>query len=215
MTELEQKILSQINIFRKDPNTFLRKSDKILHKSLKDYKTFLNSLNESSDLKLDKELSNIAKKEAKKFFEDPEYNKYQIGEEFQPQLSREFSQEESALIALDDLNEIEDLVPKIIMNTTDEEKKGRKILSNSDYTHIGIGYFIFEEGEETEEISYVLIFSKENKKEDKIKVESVNLLSKEENDIHEQLIKFRENPMDFNSRKYQKMIKKKYRQEYE
>ena len=95
------------------------------------------------------------------------------------------------------------------MSTTDEEKKGRKILSKSDYTHIGIGYFIFEESEETEEISYVLIFSKENKIEDKIKEESVNLLSKEENDIYEQLIKFRENPMDFNSRKYQKMIKKK------
>ena len=215
MNELEQKILSQINKFRKDPKSFLDKSDKTSQKSLKDYKTFLNSLNKSSELTLNEELSNIAKKEAKIFFEDPGYNKYQIGEEFQPKLSENFSKKESALIALDELNYIEDLIPTIIMNLIDKEKKGRKILSNSEYTCLGIGCFIFEESEEKEEASYVLIFSKEQSKEDKIKEETVNLLSKEENDIYEQIKKFRETPMKFNLKKYQKMIKNKYRQEYE
>ena len=213
MNELEQKILSQINKFRKDPKSFLDKSDKTSQKSLKDYKTFLNSLNKSSELTFNEELSNIAKKEAKIFFEDPGYNKYQIGEEFQPKLSENFSKKESALIALDELNYIEDLIPTIIMNLIDKEKKGRKILSNSEYTCLGIGCFIFEESEEKEETSYVLIFSKEQSKEDKIKEETVNLLSKEENDIYEQIKKFRETPMKFNLKKYQKMIKKKYRQE--
>ena len=96
------------------------------------------------------------------------------------------------------------------MDSIDKGKKGRKILSNSEYTCLGIGCFIFEESEETEEACYVLIFSKEN-----IKEESGNLLSKEEKDIYEQIKKFREIPMKFNLKKYQKMIKMKYRQEYE
>ena len=215
MSELEQKILSQINKFRKDSKAFLDKSDKISQKNLNDYKTFLISLNKIPELNLNQDLSNIAKEEAKKFFEDPGYNRYQIGEEFQPKLSEIFSKKESALIALDELNDIEDLIPKIILNSIDKEKKGRKILSNSEYTCLGIGCFIFEESEETEETSYVLIFSKEQIKEDKINEESINLLSKEENVIYEQIKKFRENPMKFNLKKYQKMIKKKYRQEYE
>ena len=96
MNELEQKILSQINKFRKDPKAFLDKSDKISKRNLNFYKTFLNSLNKSSELTLNEELSSIAKEEAKKFFEDSEYNKYQIGEEFQPKLRENFSKEESA-----------------------------------------------------------------------------------------------------------------------
>ena len=181
MNDLEQKIFSQINKFRNDPSTFMEKSSKIRQKYLNDYKNFLNSLEKRESLELDNELMNIAKEESKKFFEDSEYNKYQIGEEFHLKLSENFSQKDSALIAIDNLDDIEDIIPKIIVNDSDKEKKGRKILANSDYTHIGIGYYIFEENEKAEEISYVLIFSKFNKIENIMQENSDYLLSKEEN----------------------------------
>ena len=216
MNDLEQEIFSQINKFRNDPSTFIEKSSKIRQKKyLNDYKKFLNSLDKGENLKLDNELMYIAKEESKKFSEDTEYNKYQIGEEFYIKLSEKFSQKESALIAIDNLDNIEDIIPKIIVNDSDKEKKGRKILANSEYTHIGIGYYISEENEEAEEISYVLIFSKLNKIENIIQENSDNLLSKEENDIFEQIAKFREDPSKFNLNKYNKVLKKKFRNEYE
>ena len=216
MNDLEQEIFSQINKFRNDPSTFIEKSSKIRQKKyLNDYKKFLNSLDKGENLKLDNELMYIAKEESKKFSEDTEYNKYQIGEEFYIKLSEKFSQKESALIAIDNLDNIEDIIPKIIVNDSDKEKKGRKILANSEYTHIGIGYYISEENEEAEEISYVLIFSKLNKIENIIQENSDNLLSKEENDIFEQIAKFREDPSKFNLNKYKKVLKNKFRNEYE
>ena len=216
MNDLEQEIFSQINKFRNDPSTFIEKSSKIRQKKyLNDYKKFLNSLDKGENLKLDNELMYIAKEESKKFSEDTEYNKYQIGEEFYIKLSEKFSQKESALIARDHLDNIEDIIPKIIVNDSDKEKKGRKILANSEYTHIGIGYYISEENEEAEEISYVLIFSKLNKIENIIQENSDNLLSKEENDIFEQIAKFREDPSKFNLNKYKIVLKKKFRNEYE
>ena len=216
MNDLEQEIFSQINKFRNDPSTFIEKSSKIRQKKyLNDYKKFLNSLDKGENLKLDNELMYIAKEESKKFSEDTEYNKYQIGEEFYIKLSQKFSQKESALIAIDNLDNIEDIIPKIIVNDSDKEKKGRKILANSEYTHIGIGYYISEENEEAEEISYVLIFSKLNKIENIIQENSDNLLSKEENDIFEQIAKFREDPSKFNLNKYNKVLKKEFRNEYE
>ena len=66
MNELEQKILAQINKFRKNPKSFFDKSDKILQKDLNVFYTLLNSLNKISELELNEELSNKAKEEAKK-----------------------------------------------------------------------------------------------------------------------------------------------------
>ena len=183
MNELEQKILAQINKFRKNPKSFFDKSDKILQKDLNVFYTLLNSLNKISELELNEELSNKAKEEAKKLFEDPGYNKFQIGEEFQPKLSENFSKKESALLAIDGLNDVEDLIPKIILNSKDKEKKGRKILSNSEYNCLGIGCFILEENKKIEETSYVLIFSKDNTKENKTKKNITTILEMDNEEL--------------------------------
>ncbi len=42
------------------------------------------------------------------------------------------------LIAIDDIGEIYDLISNLIVNNLDKDKKGREILSNPEYIHIGI-----------------------------------------------------------------------------
>ena len=44
-------------------------------------------------------------------------------------------------MAIDNLNDINDLIPNLIMNDSKKEKRERTILSNPYYTHIGLGYY--------------------------------------------------------------------------
>jgi hypothetical protein len=55
-------------------------------------------------------------------------NKYQIGEEFKSKLSDQFSQKDISLIVIEDLKKLEEIIPKIIINEGDPDKKGRNIL---------------------------------------------------------------------------------------
>jgi len=84
-------------------------------KNLAEYEKFLNSLEIMTKLIIDKELYNIAKEEHKKFEEDENYNKYQIGDEFRQKLSEQFSEKDVGLIAIEDIKKIEELIPKIII----------------------------------------------------------------------------------------------------
>ena len=155
-------------------------------------------------------MCDIAKEELKKLSEDENYNKYQIGEEFKSKLSDKFSQKDTSLIAIEDLNKLEEIVPKIIINEGDSDKKGRNILINKEYDYIGISQSVSEG-----DISIILIFSKIKEKFENI--ESKELynfsLSKEENSIFEQIKEFRNNPKQFLDKK--DFVKKKKLKEYE
>ena len=105
--------------------------DKVKKKKIKEYEEFLNSLEKMPGLKPDKELCDLAKEELKKFSEDGDYNKYQIGEECKFKLSDKFSQNDISLIALDEIKNIDEIIPKIIINEVDENKKGRQSLINT------------------------------------------------------------------------------------
>jgi len=108
-----------------------------------------------------------------------------------------FQKKDNALIAITELENIEELIPKIIINDADVDKKGRNALINPEYTHIGIS-----ETEVDEEIYIILIFSKLIKKEEenKITIEeeaSSCSLSDKETFIYEQIKQFKENPKKF------------------
>jgi Fe-S oxidoreductase len=102
----------------------------LVKKNIKDYESFINSLDKMPELVPNKELCDIAKEELKKLSEDENYNKYQIGEEFKSKLSDKFSQKDTSLIANEDLKKIDEIIPKIIINEGDSDKKGRNILIN-------------------------------------------------------------------------------------
>ena len=155
LNDSEIKILDIINDFRDNPKKFLDKKDFIRKKQKHDYVSFINILDKMPELEPDQELSKLANEEAINFSEDMEYNKYQTGNDFKLKLDKKFSQKESCLIALDDINKIELLIPKIIINNSDQNKKGRIIITNKEYTHIGLSQIETEYG-----IFIVLIFSK-------------------------------------------------------
>ena len=86
------------------------------------------------------------------------------------------------LIALEDIKKIEEIIPKIIINEEDKDKKGRQILTDPIYSFIGISQLKTEEG-----IILILILGKhktENEKETlekpKINTKSSNGTVKEE-----------------------------------
>ena len=70
-------------------------------------------------------------------------------------MSDKFSQKNIGLIAIEDLKKLDEIIPKIIINEGDSDKKGRKILINKEYSYIGISQSVSEE-----ELSIILIFQK-------------------------------------------------------
>ena len=155
LSESENKILQSINEFRENPIKFADKKDYIRKRQISEYLNFINALEKMSKLKPDKELCNIAKEEVIKLSDDMEYNKYQIGKDLEAKLNNKFSKNETGLIAIDDINKIELLIPKIIINNSDRNKKGRDILINKEYTHVGCSHLEKEYGN-----FIILIFSK-------------------------------------------------------
>ena len=131
--ENEKMVLNIINNFRKDPKGFIKNKNFRIQKI---YENFSHNLEIMNELQIDKELINIANEEVIIFADDPDYQKYQIGEELNFELSERFVKEDSALIALEGVNK-ENLITKIISNYEDKEKKGRDIFTNNKYTHIG------------------------------------------------------------------------------
>jgi len=126
-----------------------------------------------------------------------------------------FQKKDNALIAITELENIEELIPKIIINDADVDKKGRNALINPEYTHIGIS-----ETEVDEEIYIILIFSKLIKKEEenKITIEeeaSSCSLSDKETFIYEQIKQFKENPKNFKDKSVIFNRKKKKKSDYE
>ena len=128
LSKEEIPIYEQIKEFRENPKKFLDKKFSKIKKTKRIWKFY--SLEKLPELTPDKELCDIAKEELKKFLENDNYNKYQIGEDFKSKLNDKFSQNDVGLIALEDIDNFEQLIPKIIINDEDSEKKGRNILIN-------------------------------------------------------------------------------------
>ena len=207
--------MEEIKKFRENPKSFLDKKDSIKNKKKRtDYETFINSLDSMNELKLNKELCETAKEELKILADDENYEHIQIGESVRNEIKEKLSDEEIALIALEDINEneIEDIIKKIITNDLDKDKLGRQILTDLKYTHIGFSI--------SEEDSIVLIFVKKEPKEKEIKEDEIEEkeepieLTEEEKSIIEQIKIFRENPKSFLDKK-ESIKNKKKRNDYE
>ena len=202
----QKKILSEINNFRNNPNLFLERKNMIkIPKYKEEYEKYISSLNKINKLKFDYKLCAITDDEINKFMEDENYENYQIGEELNIKFNSECDKINSALIALDDIDEIEELIPKVI--SLEAGEKGRNILTSSIYTHIGISYLL------KDDVKYILLFfSKKN--EDKIIEEKEEFkLNEEENKILEQINKFRIKPIYYLDCKDK--VKKRFQNEYE
>ena len=188
-TDIENEIMKLIQQFREVPKSFLDKKETPTNKKKKkEYEDFINSLEKMPKLELDKNLCKLAEEELKKLSEDCDnYNKYQVGEEFEANINDEFVKNEVALIAIEEIENIEYLILKIIINQFDKDKKGRKILSNKSYTHIGFS-------KSDEEHSIILIFARKKEMIDNEGRKDEIKLTEEENNIFNQIKIFRNNP---------------------
>ena len=194
----EIPIYKQIKEFREDPKKFLDKKDLEKLRKQKEYENFINSLEKFPELTPDKELYELAKSEVQKFEDNSEYQKYQIGEEFKENLSENLSKKHIGLIGIEEIEKIELLIPSIIINDSDSQKKGRTLLTNPELTHIGISQLKTSEG-----TFIIIIISKLN---DSQKNEKESILS---DNIEEEKPSSKEKVIVLSNEKFQYMNKSK------
>ena len=149
--KFEKSILSEINSFRENPRSIqhqievlqkgisrLRPNDPFL-KEIDNFISSINTLPKMNPLYINKTLSQIAREEVKKYIRnESSYNPYLTGNQMKGLVPSGFLEQNAALIADCGADEAETVVPKLLLNKTDKEKKGRKILCTPEYTQIGI-----------------------------------------------------------------------------
>ena len=69
-------------------------------------------------LKLNRELCDIAREELNIFFEDENYEIIKIGEQFKSKISENFLQNEVALIAFEEIKNLDDIVKELCCKIT-------------------------------------------------------------------------------------------------
>ena len=165
--KFEKEILSEINSFRGNPRSIqhqievlqkgisrLRSNDPFL-KEIDDFIKSINLIPKMQTLSLNKTLSQIARDELKKFIRnESKYNPYLTGAQLKGIVPAGFLEQNAALIADSGADEAETVVPKLLLNKSDKEKQGRKILCTPEYTQIGIA-----SRESEGENYYVILFA--------------------------------------------------------
>ena len=168
--KFEKSIVSEINSFRENPRSIqhqievlqkgisrLRSNDPFL-KEIDDFIHSINSIPKLAPLVINKTLSQIAREEVKKYIRNQSsYNPYLTGAQLKGIVPSGFLEQNAALIADSGADEAETVVPKLLLNKTDKEKKGRKILCTPEYTQIGIA-----SRESEGENYYVIILANED-----------------------------------------------------
>jgi Ca2+-binding EF-hand superfamily protein len=167
MSSFAKTILTSINKFRNSPesiskqiSTFkiglsrLKKKDPFL-KEIDTFLSTLSNLPKMKDLTLNKDLTKSAEKEMKVYLEDENYPTIQEGNELQGKIPNTFLQSEPAMIFNEGADDAESVLIQTLLNKTDTNKVGRAVLTDPEYTQVGICH------ENVNEINFiVLIFTK-------------------------------------------------------
>ena len=168
--KFERDIFKEINAFRQNPKSIqhqievlgkgisrLKPNDPFL-KEIADFISTIDRIPKMPPVALNNTLSQIAKDEAKKYSRNEStYKPYLTGNQLRGILPDGFLSQNPGLIADSGADEAQTLVPKLLLNRNDKERKGRKILCSPEYTQVGIANTEFE-GENY----YVIIFANKN-----------------------------------------------------
>ena len=155
--KFEKEILSELNSFRDNPKSIqhqievlakgisrLRPKDPFL-KEIDDFILTIERIPKMSQVYLNRTLCQVARDEVKKYSRnDSTYIPYLTGNQLKGIVPGGFLNENAALIADSGADEAETVVPKLLLNKMDKEKKGRKILCTPEYTQVGIASTEFE-----------------------------------------------------------------------
>ena len=148
--KFEKEIFKEINTFRQNPKSIqhqievlgkgisrLRPNDPFL-KEIDEFIRTIDRIPKMPPVVLNPTLNQVAKDEAKKYSRNEStYNPYLIGNQLKGILPEGFLSQNPGLIADSGADEAQTIVPKLLLNKIDKERKGRKILCTSDYTQVG------------------------------------------------------------------------------
>ena len=165
--KFENDLFKEINSFRQNPKSIqhqietfrkgisrLRPNDPFL-KEIDDFIRTIDKIPKMSPLALNNTLSQVAKDEVKKYSRnESKYNPYLSGNQLKGIIPEGFLSQNPGLVADSGADEAQNVVPKLLINKNDKDKKGRKMLCSPDYTQVGIANTEFD-GENY----YVLIFA--------------------------------------------------------
>ena len=173
-SRFEKDILSEINSFRENPKSIqhqievlgkgisrLRPKDPFL-KEIDDFVRTIDRIPKMKPLALNRSLVQVANEEVKKYCRNEStYNPYLTGNQLKGIVPSGFLSQNVALLADSGADEAETVVPKLLLNKMDRERKGRKMLCTPEYTQIGVACREFE-GENY----YVILFANNDIDED-------------------------------------------------
>ena len=139
--KFEKDIISEINSFRQNPKSIqhqievlqkgisrLRAKDPFL-KEIDDFIRTIDRIPRMQPLALNKSLCQVAPEEVKKYTRNESaYNPYLTGNQLKGIVPSGFLAQNAALIADSGADEAERVVPKLLLNKVDKDKKGRQIL---------------------------------------------------------------------------------------
>jgi len=174
LSKFENEIFSEINLFRENPKNIqhqievlgkgisrLRPKDPFL-KEIDDFIHSIDRIPKMKTVELNESLCRVAKSEIKKYIQDENAEELILtGDELKGIIPNGFLAKNPAFIADSGADEAETLVPKLLLNKYDKEKKGRQILCNPNYTQVGISCY-----EKDGENYYILIFANEDSAEE-------------------------------------------------
>ena len=136
--KFEKDIISEINSFRQNPKSIqhqievlqkgisrLRSKDPFL-KEIDDFIRTIDRIPRMQPLSINKSLCQVAREEVKKYTRNEStYNPYLTGNQLKGIVPSGFLAQNAALIADSGADEAETVVPKLLLNKGDKEKKGK------------------------------------------------------------------------------------------
>ncbi len=157
MNPFEEIVFNEINKFREEPQSIqqiievlrrgisrLRAKDPFLNE-IDAFRQELKSIKPMKKLEYNKTLSYICKEQVIKFSQDPTYKKYLTSNELKNILPKIYHNQNASLYADDGADFAEHAVSKFLLNKFDSQRFGRSMLTNPNYTQIGIAQLHDEE----------------------------------------------------------------------
>ena len=155
--KFEKDLFSEMNTFRQNPKSIqhqievlakgisrLRPNDPFL-KEIDDFIRTIDRIPKMSQLVLNRTLCQVARDEVKKYSRNEStYTPYLTGNQLKGIVPGGFLEQNAGLIADSGADEAETVVPKLLLNKMDTERKGRKLLCTPEYTQVGIANTEFE-----------------------------------------------------------------------
>lgn len=158
--EFQGKFIKTLNLFRKKPTSiiqmmevfkigFLRLSRKSVNQNfastIDEFKEILKNFSPLKEMYLNERLSEYAEKIVESYDEDEEdLPLYTKGKQVLDKIPEEYTNEDCVIVQDTLVSDPEQFLIKMLLNIEDEEKFGRKLLRDPNYTQVGVYYKLTE-----------------------------------------------------------------------